>query len=115
MVSMANVKQYPHYLWKSVVPSEAVQDENGDFVSSDPQWILHSSCREETNGRGSVITLADGRNITFGALIQCPKGTQKIHEGTKIRVTNDPEGSDVRIEGENLKMDVGQLHTRLWV
>ena len=113
---MANMKQYPHYLWKFVTPDgDAVQNEDGNFVSPDPSWILHGRCREETNGKGSVITLADGRQITFGALIQSPKGTAKIPEGTKIRVTNDPDGSDVRVSWECLKGDVGQLHTRHWM
>lgn len=111
---MAKVKQYPHYLFRKVA-TEARQDEDGDFVAGEITWELYGPCREETNGKGSVVTLADGRAITFGALVQCPKGSPKIPEGTEIRVTDDEEGKSIRCTGECLKSDLGQLHTRHWL
>nr|DAN62634.1 MAG TPA: hypothetical protein [Caudoviricetes sp.] len=111
---MAIVKQYPHYLFRKVTTG-ATQDENGDYVAGVEKWEFVSMCREETNGKGSVVTLADGRAITFGALVQCPKGSSRIPEGTIIRVSDDDQGASVRCTGECLKSDCGQLHTRHWL
>lgn len=100
------------------IQGDAVQDpETGDWRSGDePGWKFFSACREETNGKGSNVVLHDGRTKVFSSLIQCPKGTEHIPEGTQIKVCNEPDpDSFVRITGECMKSDVGQLHTRVWV
>lgn len=72
-------------------------------------------CREETDGRGSEIQTADGTYRKYSAIIQIPKGTLTIDEGTSVFVSNREDGSDVRIKGTALKFDTRQLHSRLWV
>jgi hypothetical protein len=109
------VKQYPHYLF-ALVGGEATQNNDGDFVTPGeavPQFI--SACREETDGRGTEIKVADGTFHKITSLIQLPKGSPKVEIGTTVFVTNDPDGVDVRIKGVVLKFDNGQLHSRLWV
>lgn len=108
------VRQYPHYLFEKVT-TESYQNEDGDFVAGSERLEFVSMCREETNGKGSVVTLANGRQITFGALIQCPKGSKKIQEGAIICVSDDKNGDVVRCKGECLKSDCGQFHTRHWL
>ena len=61
------------------------------------------------------ISIAGGVFHTYSSLIQLPKGTRKISEGTKVVITNDQLGEDERIQGEVMKFDQGQLHSRLWV
>lgn len=108
------VKQYPHYLFATQA-GESIQDENGNWVNTDTTSGLVSMCREETDGRGSEIQVADGTYHKFSALIQLPKGAPRLDVGDNLFVANDIDGTDVRIKGVVLKYDVGQLHSRLWV
>lgn len=112
------MKQYNHYLFVLAFDGDedSVQDANGNWETPNKDWEFHSVCREETNGKGSMIQGADGQALVFSSLVQLPKGTKKVPEGTKVRVceSQDPE-SVLRIEGQVLKFDSGQLHCRLWV
>jgi hypothetical protein len=110
------VKQYPHYLF-ALIGGEAVQNEDGDWVQPDDEAAhkFLSMCREETDGRGTEIAVGDGKFHKVTSLIQLPKGSPKVEIGTTVFVTNDPDGTDVRIKGSVLKFDNGQLHSRLWV
>lgn len=109
------VTQYNHYLFKLVAPA-SVLNGDGNWTTGTPQWVLHSVCREETNGKGSAMQTADGKTIIFSSLIHLPKGAERIAENTPILVseTNNHEGV-IRIQGPTLKFDNGQLHCRLWV
>lgn len=109
------IKQYPHFLFVHVV-SEATQDGDGNWTTATDSWVLHSICREETNGKGSVINGTDGKAIVFSSTVFMPYSWSKISENTEVLVseTNNPEGT-VRIKGQVLKFDTGQLHRRLWL
>lgn len=111
---MARIIQYPHYLFVTEA-TEAYQDEDGNWVGGGTQLVLKTKCREETNGKGLLVQVAGGEFKLFSSLIQCPEGTSRIQEGTEIVVSDDESGNEVRIKGEVLKCDKGQLHTRLWV
>lgn len=112
---MPKVLQYPHFLFVQTSAEGAVRDESGNWSKPTNGWSLIGRCREETGGRGSKVMTTDGRTVVFTALVQCPVGSPKIVEGSKIKVTNDETGEDVRVIGECLKSDVGQLHTRHWL
>lgn len=109
------ITQYPHFLFVKSV-TESVKDENGNWSDASEQWVLHSMCREQSNGKGRMINGADGKAILFASVVHMPLETVKIIEGTEIKVGNseDPEAIG-RITGQVLKFDVGQLHCRLWV
>lgn len=110
------VTQYPHFLFKLTSGSDAVQDADGNWVSPNPTWEFHSACREETNGKGSVIQGEDGKAIVFSSLVLFPKGAAKVQEGTAVRVVNSEDpASELRIERPVLKCDISQLHGRLWL
>ena len=111
---MARVVQYPHYLF-ALETTDDHRDEDGNWIPGTTEMVFIGKCREETNGKGSQIQLAGGTFHVYSSLIQLPKGTRKIAEGTKIAVTDDQNGEDVRIEGDVLKFDPGQLHSRLWL
>lgn len=112
------VRQYNHYLFVQVLGNEedTKRDEEGNWINDSPSWKFHSVCREETNGKGATIQGVDGKITVFSSLVQLPKGTARISEGTKVLVSesNTPEGI-IRITGSALKFDPGQLHCRLWV
>ena len=112
---MPKVRQYPHFLFVQTAASGAVQDADGNWVPKTTSWTLVGPCREETGGRGTKVMLTDGRTVVFTALIQCPVGSPKITEGSRIMVANDNAGTDVLVTGECLKSDPGQLHTRHWI
>lgn len=115
---MAYIKQYPHYLFV-VEPPVAVQDERGvwrtDSGDTGATPRLVGRCREETGGRGSIITLQGGVAYTFTALVQLPRGSERIGEGSRVIVSNDAEGMDIRLEGVCMKYSEDQLHHRLWI
>lgn len=111
---MARIEQYPHYLF-AVETSESHQDEDGNWIPGSTTIVYKGKCREETNGKGSQIQLAGGNFHIFSSLIQLPKGTGKINEGSEVIITDDANGEDIRIKGKVLKFDKGQLHSRLWV
>ena len=88
--------QYPQYLYALQHDGESVQLPNGSWETPAAAWELEAVCREETNGKGSTIQTADGETRVFASLIQLPKGTAKIPEGTQVIVTRE-------------KVDVSQL------
>ena len=94
---MANVEQYPHYLFVVEGAANAVQDESGNWVEGEVKIKFHSRCREEVDGRGTEIAVAGGTFHKVTSLIQIPKG------------------NDVRIKGVCLRYDPSQFHSRLWV
>jgi len=111
---MAIIEQYPHYLF-AVETSESHQDGDGNWIPGSTTIVYKGKCREETNGKGSQIQLAGGTFHVFSSLIQLPKGTGKINEGSEVIITDDANGDDIRIKGEVLKFSKEQLHSRLWL
>lgn len=123
--------QYPQYLYALQHDGESVQLPNGSWETPAAVWELKAACREETNGKGSTIQTADGKTRVFASLIQLPKGTAKIHEGTQVIVTREEvevsqlANADfveaakatglVVVTGICEKFDIGRLHCRLWI
>lgn len=122
--------QYYQYLYV-LENDEAVQLPNGSWDSAAGGWVLKAACREETNGKGSTIQTADGKTRVFASLIQLPKGTPKVPEGTQVVVTREEvdvtqlsntefiasakETGVVVVTGTCEKFDPGRLHCRLWI
>lgn len=123
--------QYPQYLYALQHNGESVQLPNGSWETPAAVWELKAACREETNGKGSTIQTADGKTRVFASLIQLPKGTDKIPEGTQVIVTREEvevsqlANADfveaakatglVVVTGICEKFDIGRLHCRLWI
>lgn len=109
-------EQYPHYLF-AFVPGVSTQNPDGSFSNPSPdEWVMVSICREETNGKGSTINVADGQAIIYASKVQLPLGSPRITEGTEIKICEgDTVESQLRISGKVLKYDAQQLHNRLWV
>lgn len=108
------ITQYPHYLF-ALTSGESVQDENGYWTDEEQKAVFLSKCREETDGRGQEVQVADGTYRKFSSLIQIPYGDLEVKEGTSVFVSDREDGSGIRITGPVLKFDKGQLHSRLWV
>jgi hypothetical protein len=124
--------QYPQYLY-TLVTSEAKQDSNGSWTSgSSAVWVFKGMCREETNGKGHTIVSSGGETVAFASLIQIPKGTPRINEGTEIIVTREKISLPKNLlnndfvrqakitglivaKGKCMKYDFGRLHCRLWI
>ena len=110
--------QYPLYLYcKST--GEATKASNGSWVGIAPEWVLAGICREETNGKGTSIQTTDGRFLVFSSLIQLPRGSAKVIEGTEVLIMREKpdvinEGEAI-VKGTCLKFDDGRLHCRMWV
>jgi len=109
------MKQYPHNLYLKTVTGSS-QDESGNFLPGNESWVFHSECREQTNGKGSLINAADGEAIVFASTVHLPMSAPRIAEGSEVKVLNgDPEDPYLRIQGTVLKFDPGRLHNRLWL
>ena len=108
------MKQYPHFLFVKVV-TESTQDDSGNWSTASENWVLHSVCREQTNGKGSLVNSQDGKAIVFTSLIHLPLASGFISEGSEVLVSNTESENNVRIQKQVLKYDSGQLHDRLWL
>jgi len=110
------ITQYPHYLFAVKNGGEAYQDGDGNWVQPDDATpVLISACREETNGKGTQIQVAGGTFYVFASLVQLPKGAPVVEVGTTVFVSDNADGSGVRIKAPVLKFDNGQLHSRIWL
>jgi hypothetical protein len=123
--------QYPQYLYAFNNDEDAEQLPNGSWKETVPSWELKAACREETNGKGSTIHTANGKTLVFASLIQLPKGTARINEGTEVLVTREEVDPNQLLEpgfidsakisglvvakGICEKYDYGRLHCRLWI
>ena len=123
--------QYPQYLYVLRHGGNSVQGPNGSWETPAPIWELVAACREETNGKGSTIQTADGQTRVFASLIQMPKGTPRIDEGTQITVAREEvhilQLADTKFiasakasglivaTGTVEKFDPGRLHCRMWI
>jgi hypothetical protein len=108
--------QYPHYLFVYVA-ADATQDENGNFIPGQSEWVLFSMCREEANGSGSVVKTDDGQAITYKSKVFLPLGAGRLSVGDKIIVseTSSVDGFRRVDNLQVLRFDQMQLHSRLWV
>lgn len=122
--------QYPQYLY-ALSSGEATQLPNGSWSDNAATWELKAACREETNGKGAIIHTADGKSLVFASLIQIPKGTPRIIEGTEIIVTREEVAVTQLLDKEYIatakdsgliiaigtcqKYDFGRLHCRMWI
>ncbi|MDR2652261.1 MAG: hypothetical protein LBC68_08105 [Prevotellaceae bacterium] len=128
---MVATYQYPQYLY-ALKNDEATQNPvNGSWETGEKTWELKGVCREETNGKGYTIQTSGGETMTFGSLIQIPKGTPRINEGTEIMVTREEVNPTqllnnnfteqakisglIVANGKCMKYDFGRLHCRLWI
>lgn len=123
--------QYPQYLYALQHDGENTQLPNGSWDDTAAVWELKAACREETNGKGATIQTADGQTRVFASLIQLPKGTPKVAEGTQVIVTREEVDVSqlsntefveaakatglVVVTGTCEKFDPGRLHCRLWI
>lgn len=109
------MNQYPHFLFVKQV-TESTQDVSGNWSTATESWVLHSICREQTNGKGSIVNGQDGKAIVFSSLIHLPLTAIRLSEGTEVLVSEtDLSTGTTIIKGQILKFDVGQLHNRLWL
>lgn len=123
--------QYPQYLY-ALIHTEASQNpDTGYWTEASSGWVLKGNCREETNGKGQVINGAGGQAIIFSSLIQMPKGTARIPEGTTVMalrneaenvatltdawIVSGKKSGEVVAAGVCLKCDTGRLHSRIWI
>lgn len=122
--------QYYQYLYV-LNNDEAVKLPNGSWDNNVKAWELKAACREETNGKGATIQTADRKDLVFASLIQLPKGTPKINEGTEIVVTSEEVDTNQLLEpgfiasakitglvvvtGVCQKFNLGRLHCRMWI
>jgi hypothetical protein len=109
------IKQYPHYLF-AISGGDAVQNSTGGWdTNEDPKTDFISMCREETNGRGNELQVGGGLFYRYSSLVQLPRTCPIVDEGTTVFVSDLEDGTKVRIKGQVLKFDKGQLHCRLWI
>jgi len=128
---MVKSYQYPQYLY-ALIHTEGVQNpDTGYYDNATNGWVLKGICREETNGKGHVINGTGGQAITFSSLIQMPKGSERIPEGTEVMVLRNQvanvatltdswilsgkKSGEVVAGGACLKCDTGRLHSRIWI
>ena len=107
------VTQYPHSLVVHVV-NESVQDDNGNWSDQTDEWVIHSICRVEPNGKGSVINGQDGKAIVYADTVYMPLGTAKHPLCSEALLFTAVDGA-TKATGKVINFSNGQLNARLWL
>jgi hypothetical protein len=79
------VEQYPHTMVVTTLNTEAVQDEQGNWLQSADDTTLLLPCRAEPNSY-RFITLPDGSHYTFPFTVYLPDDTPDILQDAQITV-----------------------------
>lgn len=103
--------QYDYDLEKLVI-SGGGKDSDGYPIPTSQNWVFHSKCRDEPNGKAQYIMVADGSRYQYAAIILCPEGTSELKDGTRIRVK---KGQKIRLDSTVKNSDESNFHTRIWV
>ena len=110
------MKQYPHFLYVKTVTDSERDSMTGNWSDSTESWVLHSICREEPNGKGTVIKSIDGNSIQIASTVYMPKGVEPVAANSEVMVTETESDDGVqRVSGKVLRFNAGQLNCRLWV
>lgn len=121
------VEQYPRYVY-ALSGGEAELGDDGIFRAVEPVLALVCKGRDETNGKGTTITTADGRAIQFAATVYMPKDTKHIAEGAEIVIATKEltaqeletphdllQTGAVTIISKCYRFSRGQLNCRMWI
>lgn len=109
-------KQYPHFLYVKVMGGNSTRDDAGNWIAAGEEFMFHTICREETNGKGHVINGQDGKSIIYSSIVYMPKSVARLKEGAEIAIYESKDTNSVcLIRKQVLKFDAGQLGCRLWV
>jgi hypothetical protein len=124
---MRMVRQYPRYVY-ALFGGEAELGDDGVYRQTVAEWRLVSMGRDETNGKGSEVSTADGETIKFAATVYLPLSCKHISEGTPVvistRQLTDIELSQakelmsdgtVTIVSQCYRFSRGQLNVRMWI
>lgn len=127
---MVEFSQYYEYLYTAEHTADAVQDSNGRWSQAASAWALAGRCRDEGNGAGSRIATEDGSFRSYSSLVQLPKGTTRIAEGTEVitskkelaidlldeqYIKDQIEQGTVVSHATVIRYDSGRLHDRMWI
>ena len=89
--------QYPHTIY-TFSTQPATQNELGDWVPGSSMLVDCGKCREETAGRGAVMSSVDYKDFVPAALIQAPLTCPHIAEGETVVVSNTPLDASTTME-----------------
>lgn len=105
------VRQYPYRLFVLVDTPAVYDDETGVWTPGTSTLTDLSPCRDEANGAGNLITLADGSQYLFNSSVFLPQGAT-LKEGDYIEVK---DGDTVRVKGNIKRFHNGQLNSQIWL
>jgi hypothetical protein len=111
VAAVYNVSQYPHRLIAMQYESEAVQDENGDWVPQNSS-LIDQACRAEPNSKGGFIPVADGKSYLFEWVVYLPLPVTELKLGTKVTI--EWNGQEFG-KGTVQRFSRGQLNARIWL
>lgn len=107
--------QYQHYLFK-VNKGTAYQDDSGRWVpGSGNGYEYVCRCRYEADGRGSFLTMADGKHVVITGVIYAGVMDQDTLKGCEVIVSTDKYGNDVLCNKIVNMANYGRLNTKLYV
>lgn len=109
--------RYPHKLYIAKSCS-GTKDSSGNWVASDAIWTYVGDCREEANGSGRKVSLADGSLFTYSSVIFIAPVSSTVADdilaATKVLVR---ESDDVttRCEAAIIRFSNDRKGGRIWV
>lgn len=106
--------RYPHILTATSVTA-GILDENGDWQQAESEQIEIGMCREEPNGAGHIITVADGSQYVFASKVYLPLSVKigVLKVGADVKVVEADE--NVRCVGVIKRINTNRMHHVLWL
>lgn len=109
------MEQYHQYLFK-VVDSESTQDENGNWRKPEGTFVEYvSRCRYEKDGRGTVVGVGNGKQVSVSGTIYTPAVPEHLRVGQQVVVSSDRLCNEVLERLSVVSADNGRLHNRIYV
>lgn len=106
------IKQYPYVLEVFTSGESTYNEQTGEWIIEEGEWVEHSKCRDEVSSSGGQVVTTDGEVYSYTWIVLMPKGVAEIKPGTKVRVM---DGDDMRLEANAIRFSSDQLHCRLWL
>jgi len=107
------MSRYPHTLYVAENSTDTVQNQDGNWEPTAAPYAVVSECREEPNGSGRMVILADGKAFQYSSIIYLPDFDSDLNSEFTVKVVD--ETGNTRIEGKVARVVKDRKNCRIWV
>lgn len=108
------VTQYPDTI-SFAIPAEATLS-SGEWTPGGAGSTVQAQGRYESASGSAMVTVADGKRVSYSGIVYLPITAPIIPEGTDVTIVEKRPGiADKTFKQTVLRFHRGQLNTRIWV